>query len=84
MSWFSISFIIVLLASGVHTSLQNIFDPKGFYVKRKQKAIRRLIGFDENPINETISSCVGGILVLGFCVFTGYDLVKYLRIIYNF
>jgi hypothetical protein len=84
MSWFSISFIIVLLISGLYTSLQSIFDPRGLYVKRKQKAIHRLIGFDENPINETISSCVAGILLLGFCVFTGYDLVKYLRVLYNF
>lgn len=84
MSWFSISFIIVLLISGLYTSLQSIFDPKGFYVKRKQKAIRRLLAFEENPINETISSCVAGILLLGFCVFTGYDLGKYLRVLYNF
>lgn len=84
MSWFSISFIIVLLVSGMFTSLHSIFDPKGYYVKRKQKAIRRLLDFDENPVNETISSCVAGVLLLGFCVFTVYDLVGYLRVLYNF
>lgn len=84
MSLVSLLFILFLLIMRLFKGTIVLLDPVGSLTRDKRKAIHLLSRFEERPIHLTVLSCIVSFTFLGLTVYSLYDLVEYLRVLYNF
>lgn len=84
MSLGSLLFILFLLSVRFFRGISMLLNPLGTLAKDRRKAIHLLSQFEERPVYFTVLSCIVSFAFLGLTVYSLYDLVKYLRVLYNF